>query len=99
MVQLSSDLGHLEQEEILNLVEETLHHRILRVILTELPIAYHEHFLVRFQANPNDHDLFTFLKSHSPKIDEMIAEIAIITLEEIKNDLLVNQNDLNYLFE
>lgn len=99
LLELSTNLHHLEQEEILELIEETLHQRILTVILTELPNAYHEHFLVRFKENPSDTELFTFLKFHSPQIDQMIQEVALITIEEIKSDLLVSPNDLNHLFD
>ena len=87
MPQISAEQSHTEQEEIHEMIEDILHHRIMEVILHDLPVEHHENFLIRFHADPTDQDLFVFLKHHSPKIEEKILEVVVIVHEEIKADL------------
>ena len=87
MAEIKDDLSHIEQEEIHEMIEDILHHRIMEVILHDLPIEHHENFLLRFHTDPTDQDLFVFLKHHSPKIEEKILEVVVIVHEELKSDL------------
>lgn len=88
MAEIKDELSHLEQEEIHEMIEDILHHRIMEVILLDLPLEHHENFLLKFHQNPTDPDLFFMLKKHSPKIEEKIQEVVLIVHEEIKLDLL-----------
>jgi hypothetical protein len=54
-----------ECEEILRLVDRTMHSDILQRILKHLPFHHHEEFLTRFHAAPHDSKLMTFLKDHT----------------------------------
>lgn len=90
MARVSQDLHHLEQEALHEILEEIIHHRILEAILDEIPKAHHENFLLRFQADPNDLELFTFIKFHSPEIESKINQTALAVIEEIKSELFDN---------
>ena len=54
-----------ECEEILHLVDKTMHSEILHKILSHLPHIHHEEFLIRFHATPHDISLMKFLKEHT----------------------------------
>ncbi len=56
------DLSPKERQELISLVDQTLHHHILDVILTHLPVPHHEAFLALFHKAPHDPQLLTFLK-------------------------------------
>lgn len=56
------NLSHKERTEILKLIDETLHHDILDIILTHLPKNHHETFLTKFHHAPHDIKLISFLK-------------------------------------
>ncbi len=51
-----------ERKELLQLIDETLHHEILDVIFTHLPKEKHELFLTRFHQAPHDVKLLEFLQ-------------------------------------
>lgn len=81
-----------KRAEFLKLIDQTLHHEILDVILTHLPQDIHEMFLTQFHRAPHDPALMNLLKEHI-KID---IEKAILTranttkkklLASIKNHL------------
>lgn len=86
---VSEELSQIEQEEIHEMIEDILHHRIMEVMLLDLPQEHHENFLLKFHQNPTDPDLFFMLKKHSPKIEEKIQEVVVIVHEELKSDLLI----------
>lgn len=54
-----------ECEDVLHLIDKTMHSEILNRILKHLPRTHHEEFLTRFHAAPHDTSLMTFLKNHT----------------------------------
>src|SRR5574340_239083 len=74
-----------EKEELLQLIEEHLDHRILNVILTHLPFEKHEHFLTSFHQAPHDKKLLDFLKKEvKADIEKEIREEG----ERVKKEIL-----------
>ncbi len=69
-----------EHDEIIEIVEDTLHHRILIAILDILPEEHHEVFIARFTKTPHDRELLKFLRENAvsdPEVKIMSeAEIA-----------------------
>lgn len=54
-----------ECEEILELVDKTMHSEIIQTILKHLPTHHHEVFLTRLHTVPHDRSIMTFLKEHT----------------------------------
>lgn len=73
-----------EREEIVRLVDETLHHHVLDVILTHLPKEKHQKFLAEFHKAPHDPKLLEDLKNDFSDIEEKISDEA----KRIKKELL-----------
>ncbi len=55
-----------EQRELIQLIDKTMHHEILHIILKYLPEHHHEKFLTRFHAAPHDTSLMTYLQDRVP---------------------------------
>ena len=75
--ELMTHIQHLEidtqeKEELAQMVDETVHHEMLSVILTHLPEEHHEEFLERFQAKPHDPNLLEYLKVKVEGIEEKL---------------------------
>lgn len=70
-----------EKEELIQLVDETLHHQILNTILTHLPKEKHREFLEKFHQAPHDKSLLEYIKNFEEEI--------IKTAEKIKSELLL----------
>jgi len=73
-----------EREELVQLVDENLHHQVLDIILSSLPREKHEEFLIRFHNTPHDENLLDYLKRHDTEIEKKITEEA----KKIKSELL-----------
>lgn len=73
-------LAREEKEELIQLVDETLHHQILNTILTHLPKEKHREFLEKFHKAPHDESLLEYIKDFEEEI--------IKTAKKIKSDLL-----------
>ncbi|MBI5448843.1 hypothetical protein HY948_00840 [Candidatus Gottesmanbacteria bacterium] len=58
------NLPNDKRVELLKLIDQTLHHEILDVILTHLPKEKHEMFLTKFHNTPHDPALMNMLKDH-----------------------------------
>lgn len=81
-----------ERTELLQLMDQTLHHRILDVILTLLPKEHHETFLTRFHKAPHDAGLILFLKEHTTvNIEKKILTEANKTKKELIKLLKANR--------
>ena len=77
-----------EQEELINLIDQTLHHHILNIILNHLPKEKHPEFITRLHADPNDGTLIDYLKTHAhPEIEAEIRKQAVKIKKEILADL------------
>ncbi len=73
-----------EHGEITQLVEKTIHHEVLNIILKKLPKEKHEDFLNKFRAAPHDKNLLDYLKREVGDIEEEIKK----TAEKIKREIL-----------
>lgn len=73
-------VGAEGKEELVQLVDETLHHQILNTILTHLPKEKHREFLEKFHQAPHDSQLLEYIKDFEEEI--------IKTAKKIKSDLL-----------
>ena len=90
--ELMTHIQHLEidtqeKEELANLVDETVHHEMVSVILTHLPEEHHEEFLERFQAKPHDPNLLEYLKVKVEGIEEKLEKKGKEIREKIKGML------------
>ncbi len=77
-----------ERDELHQLIDEMIHHRVLGCILDHLPREHHEEFLERFHQTPYDEGLIQYLQEKTPKdldIEEKIKEAA----EQLKQELLL----------
>jgi len=82
------DSHHLDPEdrqELVDLVDEILHHHILNVILNHLPPKHHQDFIARLHADPASPDHLAFLKT---RITIDIESEIITHAQRIKSDLL-----------
>lgn len=77
----------VEREEIIQLVFENTHNRILHTILDNLPKHKHEEFLVRFHKEPHDPSLLDYLKKEVKNIEELIRKEATKLKKEIFADI------------
>ncbi|MFZ5844850.1 MAG: hypothetical protein ACOY0S_00065 [Patescibacteria group bacterium] len=55
-------LNPQERQELIALIDETMHHHILDLILSHLPREHHETFLSRFHQAPHNPKLLVFLR-------------------------------------
>lgn len=77
-------LDHQEREEIIQLVDENIHHRVLDIILTHLPKEKHHDFLTKFHSAPHDSNLLAYLKKEVENIEEFI----ICEAKKVKAEIL-----------
>lgn len=73
-----------EKEEIIQLIDENIHHRVLDVILQKLPKEKHEEFLRQFTLSPEDNKLLDYLRQEIADIEELI----IAEANTVKKELL-----------
>lgn len=73
-----------EKDELVQLVDETLHHHVLDTILSALPKEKHENFLIKFHNTPFDQRLLDYLKNEIGDIEEQIKNVA----KKVKTELL-----------
>ena len=86
--EITSQFNHLDvdqRQELEELVDQTFHHHVLDVILTNFPKEHHKDFLTRFHVAPHDEALMSYLEEC---IDTDIkAEIQKVA-QKLKKDLL-----------
>lgn len=81
-------LDELEKEELIGLIDQTLHQQTLEVILDHLPKEFHEDFLKMFSENPYNPHLLTFIKEKvTIDIEKVISEKASKTKKEMLFDI------------
>ncbi len=71
-----------EQEELWQLVEDMVHHKVIHVILDKLPKAHHNEFLEEFSKAPHDERHLHFLKDRTGKDIEEVIQKELATMEE-----------------
>jgi len=78
------NLNIKERQEILNYVDQSMHHHILDTILTHLPKHHHEQFLSKFHAAPHDTKLIEFIKEKvNIDIEKEILKVANKVKKEV----------------
>jgi len=73
-----------EREELIQLVDENIHHRVLNVILKNLPKEKHEEFLIKFHHKPHDPGLLDYLMQEIGDIEKIITAEA----NQVKKEIL-----------
>src|SRR5690242_2235582 len=71
-----------EQEELWQLVEDMLHHKVIHIILDNLPREYHNEFLEEFSKAPHDEAHIHYLNDKTEKDMEEIIQKELATMEE-----------------
>jgi hypothetical protein len=81
-----------EQEELWQLVEDMVHHKIIHIILDELPREHHNEFLEEFTKAPHDEIHIHYLKDKTGKdIEKIIVDEMQRLEEETLNELFATQ--------
>jgi len=75
-----------ERETVLDIADETVHTRVLKVILDRLPLHRHRLFLNRFHKEPYRAELMDFLKRETGVNIEKLIEIEA---EKVKRRLRI----------
>lgn len=86
-IHIELDKYHLsveERSELIQIIDETTHHRVLDTILTHLPKEKHEIFLKKFHAAPHDNSLLDFLKEDVKDIEDKIK----LEAKKLKSEIL-----------
>ena len=77
-----------EKDELIEIIDQTLHHHILNVILNHLPKDKHSEFISRLHASPGNDDLMEYLKTEiGPYIEEEIKKHARIVKAELLSEI------------
>lgn len=84
----SEKLDSEEREELHQLIDEIIHHRVLGCILDHLPREHHEEFLDRLHQAPYDESLIGYLQEKTPSEVDMEEEIKE-EVGKLKEELLV----------
>lgn len=77
-------LAKHEKEELLIMVKETIHYRVVSEVLTHLPEEHHEWFLTEYTQLPHREGFLTKLKEHIAEIEEKIKPV----VEKVKAEIL-----------
>ncbi len=81
-----------EKEELWNLVDGLLHHKVLMAILDNLEVKHHDEFLVRLYNKPHDENILKYLqKKITIDVEEFIKAESINVVEEILADIQKHQ--------
>lgn len=78
-----------ERDELWQIVDEIVHHRVMGCILDNLPVEHHGEFLERFEKAPHDESLLEYLKEKiGQNVEELfkqeLGDLAFELLESIK---------------
>jgi hypothetical protein len=84
-VLITHQLTQEECQQILDLVDRTMHSEILGTIFKHLPKPHHEQFLIHFHAAPHDKKILNFIIDKSGK--DMEKEI-LKTANKVKAKVL-----------
>lgn len=79
------NLSKEERQEMDQLIDETLHHRVMDRILTHLPRPYHAEFLDRFHKAPYAEALVSYLNE---KIETSVEHHVKDEVEKVKKEIL-----------
>ena len=74
-----------ERDEMYQLIDEILHHRLLGAILEKLPKQHHKEFLDKFSDRPHDETHFEYL---AERVNEDIREFLKKEVRMLSTELL-----------
>lgn len=77
-------LSEGEEKEIWDLLEETIHTRVLDAVLEKLPEVKHEEFLEKFRQKPDDTALLNYLRAEIDDIENHLDK----TFQELETEIL-----------
>ncbi len=75
------------KNQLSQLIDATVHHTVMDVILSRLPEADKKVFLDRLHHNPTDPDLMNFLKERVETIEDEIKEAVLELKDELHQDV------------
>ncbi|OGM11917.1 hypothetical protein A2Z22_01645 [Candidatus Woesebacteria bacterium RBG_16_34_12] len=74
-----------EREELWQLIDEIIHHRVLGCILVNLPSKHHEVFITRFCGAPHDETLLQFVNE---LVENDIEEVISKELQQLQEEIV-----------
>jgi len=80
------ELALKEKEELVLMVKDTIHHRVVETVLTHLPEENHKEFLKTFTKKPHDEGILDVLKEKIEDIEEKIKK----AVENVKTEILAD---------
>lgn len=82
-------LSDEERYEIIHIVDDILHHKVMDSIMNILPVEHHKKFVEWFSQTPHDQELLDFLREHATTDPEAkILTVTEVVKREIVFDLL-----------
>lgn len=73
-----------EREELWNLIDQIIHHRVLSCLLDALPSNYHEEFLTKFHQSPHDESHLVYLNE---KIEGNVEDLIKKEIESLSSEI------------
>lgn len=83
------ELEDQHKDHLASLVDGTIHHAVLDLILSQLTEEDKKTFILMLHQNPDDYKLLEFLNSKVDKIEKQIS----VVVEKIKDDLCEDVKD------
>lgn len=81
-----------EKDELIDIIDRTLHHHILNVILSHLPRNKHPEFISKLHADPGSEGIMEYLKTQiGPYIEEEIKKQSRKVKQEILSEIRKNK--------
>lgn len=77
----SKNLGVQEKDQLMQIVISSLHHEVITLILSQLPLHSHQIFLLLIKTEPQNPKLWEWLEERIKGIKEKIAK-QIKTVEQ-----------------
>lgn len=65
-----------ERDELLRLLDETIHFEVMKHLLDVLPLHVHEYFILQVKEAPHSHEQLVFVKQYHPHIEATISRVA-----------------------
>jgi hypothetical protein len=70
------DLTSGERDELLRLLDETIHFEVMKHLFEMLPLHVHEHFIIQVKEAPHSHDRLHFIKQYHPNVEDTLRIVA-----------------------
>lgn len=87
MEEISSLVPSWEQEELFEIISETLRHEIFDVVFTALPLPQHAIFIQKFEESPADTSHILYIETFEPNIRALIEERANETKSKLVDSI------------